>query len=68
VRIFPDHVKKMCRDGDVEATKIGKTWILEKEQNPPKRKRISVDIVTDIGYSVIRRSDKALLKIRRNYR
>jgi len=35
----PDHVKKMCRDGDVEATKIGKTWILEKEQETPKRKR-----------------------------
>lgn len=35
----PDHVKKLCRDGDVYAVKIGKTWVIEKNQEKPKRKR-----------------------------
>lgn len=38
--LSPDHVKRLCRDGTVEAVKIGKTWVLKKEQkNPKKRER-----------------------------
>lgn len=38
--LSPDHVKKLCRDGVVEAVKIGKTWVLKKDQkNPKKRER-----------------------------
>ncbi|GGP14217.1 helix-turn-helix domain-containing protein [Oceanobacillus neutriphilus] len=33
----PDHVKKLCRDGKVKAVKIGKTWILDKNQENPKK-------------------------------
>jgi len=35
----PDHVKRLCRDGDVSAVKIGKVWVIEKNQEKPKRKR-----------------------------
>lgn len=31
-----DHIKKLCRDGKVTAKKIGKTWILIKDQPNPK--------------------------------
>lgn len=33
----PDHIKRLCRDGKVKAVKIGKTWIMEKDQEYPKR-------------------------------
>lgn len=35
----PDHIKKMCRDEDVNAVNIGNRWILEKHQKQPERKR-----------------------------
>ncbi len=35
-----DHVKLLCREGKVEAKKIGKTWVLVKDQpNPKQRER-----------------------------
>lgn len=35
--LSPDHVKRLCRDEKVEAVKIGKTWILKKDQENPKK-------------------------------
>ena len=29
----PGYIKNLCADGKVAAKKIGKTWIIEKEQN-----------------------------------
>lgn len=34
--LSPDHVKKLCRDGVVRSKKIGKTWVVDKEQSNPK--------------------------------
>jgi excisionase family DNA binding protein len=36
--LSPDHVKRLCRDGDVNAVKIGKSWVLEKDQKNPKQR------------------------------
>lgn len=33
--LSPDHVKRLCRDEKVEAVKIGKTWVLKKDQKKP---------------------------------
>lgn len=33
----PDHIKRMCRDGKVKAVKIGKTWVMEKNRESPKK-------------------------------
>ena len=32
----PGYIKNLCADGKVEARKIGKTWIIAKEQNNPR--------------------------------
>lgn len=32
-----DHIKRLCRDGKVKATLIGKTWIIDKNQDSPKK-------------------------------
>jgi len=32
-----DHVKKLCADGTVKAVKIGKTWIIDRNQPNPKK-------------------------------
>ena len=38
--ISSDHVKRLCQDKDVQAKKIGKTWVIAKNQpNPQKYKR-----------------------------
>jgi hypothetical protein len=42
--LHPDHIKKLCERGVVEARKIGKTWILAKDQpNPRQRERRGYD-------------------------
>lgn len=33
-----DHVKKLCADGTVKAVKIGKTWIIDRNQPNPKKR------------------------------
>ncbi|WP_144029309.1 helix-turn-helix domain-containing protein [Paenibacillus campinasensis] len=30
-----DHIKRLCRDGKVKCIRIGKTWILDKNQPKP---------------------------------
>lgn len=38
--LSPDRIKHLCAEGKVKATKIGKTWIIDKDQdNPSTRKR-----------------------------
>jgi hypothetical protein len=38
--LHPDHIKRLCERGVVQARKIGKTWVLLKDQpNPAKRKK-----------------------------
>lgn len=36
--LSPDHVKKLCRDGVVQAKKIGNSWAVLKEQENPKQR------------------------------
>lgn len=36
--LSPDHVKKLCRDGDVLAKKIGNSWAVLKDQPNPKQR------------------------------
>lgn len=36
--LSPDHVKKLCRDGDVIAKKIGNSWAVLKDQSNPKQR------------------------------
>lgn len=36
--LSPDQVKRLCRDGKVNAVRIGNTWILEKDQENPKQR------------------------------
>lgn len=31
-----DHIKRLCRDGKVKAVRIGKTWVLDRNQPNPK--------------------------------
>lgn len=31
-----DHVKKLCKDGDIVAKKVGETWVVLKDQGNPK--------------------------------
>lgn len=37
--LSPDHVKKLCRDGDVKAKKIGNSWAVLKDQPNPKQRK-----------------------------
>jgi hypothetical protein len=38
--LHPDHIKRLCERGVVQARKIGKTWIILRDQpNPSKRKK-----------------------------
>lgn len=39
--LSPDHVKKLCRDGEVAAKKIGKTWVVMKGQDNPKQRGLA---------------------------
>lgn len=32
-----DHVKLLAKRGDIEARKIGKTWIIDKNQHNPRQ-------------------------------
>ncbi len=33
--LSPGYIKNLCAEGKVEAKKIGKTWIIDKEQDNP---------------------------------
>lgn len=38
--LSPERIKQLCQNGEIEAVKIGNTWIIKKEQpNPKKYKR-----------------------------
>lgn len=32
-----DRVKRLCQEGEVECKKIGKTWVILKDQHNPKK-------------------------------
>ena len=34
--LSPGYIKNLCAEGKLDARKIGKTWILNKNQNNPK--------------------------------
>jgi hypothetical protein len=34
--LSPGHIKNLCAEGKLDARKIGKTWILSKDQKNPK--------------------------------
>jgi hypothetical protein len=34
--LSPGHIKNLCAEGKLQARKIGKTWILDKNQKNPK--------------------------------
>lgn len=36
-----DHIKRLCRDGKVKCIRIGKTWVLDKNQPSPKQENPS---------------------------
>jgi excisionase family DNA binding protein len=40
--VHQDHVKRLCREGKVSCRKIGKTYILNKNQPRPGLKRAVV--------------------------
>lgn len=41
--LSPDHVKLLCRTGEVEAKKIGNSWaVLKDQENPKQRTRNNV--------------------------
>lgn len=33
-----DHIKRLCREGKVKCIRIGKTWVLDKNQPNPVQK------------------------------
>ena len=37
--LSPGYIKNLCAEGKVEARKIGKTWILSKNQENPKQRK-----------------------------
>lgn len=37
--LSPDHVKLLCRNGEVEAKKIGNSWAVLKDQENPKQRK-----------------------------
>ena len=37
-QLSQDHIKRLCREGKVKAVRIGKTWVIDKDQPNPKRK------------------------------
>lgn len=39
----PDHIKKLCRDGVIKSKKIGKTWVIDKNQNNPKEEKKMIE-------------------------
>lgn len=36
--LAPGYIKNLCNKGKVDAVKIGKTWILDKNQPNPKQR------------------------------
>ncbi|MDN4609106.1 helix-turn-helix domain-containing protein [Sporosarcina highlanderae] len=36
--LSPDHVKRLCRDGDIIAKKVGNSWVVLKDQDNPKQR------------------------------
>lgn len=48
--LSPDHVKKLCRDGDVQAKKIGNSWaVLKNQENPKQRGRKKMKNFKTVG-------------------
>lgn len=39
----PDHIKRLCRDGKIKAKKIGKTWVIDKNQPNPKEEKKMIE-------------------------
>lgn len=40
--LSPDHVKRLCRVGDIKAKKIGNSWaVLKDQENPKQRNRLN---------------------------
>lgn len=37
--LSPGYIKNLCADGKIKAKKIGKTWVIEKNQPNPKMER-----------------------------
>lgn len=35
--LTPEQVKELCEKGEVQATKIGDTWLIKKEQPTPNK-------------------------------
>lgn len=36
-----DHIKRLCRNGKVKCIRIGKTWVLDRNQPNPKQENPS---------------------------
>jgi hypothetical protein len=41
----PDSVKRLCAEGKVKAKKVGKTWVIDRNQPNPKERRLRVEKV-----------------------
>jgi len=37
--LTPGYIKNLCADGKIEAKKIGKTWVIAKEQDNPSQSK-----------------------------
>lgn len=37
-KLSPGYIKNLCADGKLKAKKIGKTWIIDKNQPHPSKK------------------------------
>lgn len=35
--LTPGYIKNLCAEGKIEAKKIGKTWVIAKEQDNPSQ-------------------------------
>jgi hypothetical protein len=42
--LSPGYIKNLCAAGKVLAVKIGKTWILDKQQPSPAQKEVSINV------------------------
>lgn len=38
-------IKYLCQNGEIEAKKIGKTWVIDKNQDNPKKYNVGVDVM-----------------------
>jgi Helix-turn-helix domain len=37
--LSPGYIKNLCAEGKIQARKIGKTWVISKDQENPKNKK-----------------------------